>query len=72
MGAGERIDRGRQGVQPIVELAPLNECDVASDATKPERKQKQPLDYKDVAMRRNRLDGDDYANQFLPRWRIRT
>jgi hypothetical protein len=50
----------------------LNECDVASDATKPERKQKQPLDYKDVAMRRNRLDGDDYANQFLPRWRIRT
>jgi len=54
---GEKFDRGRQGVQPIVELAPLNECDVASNATKPERKQKQPLDYKDVATRRNRQAG---------------
>jgi hypothetical protein len=34
--------------------------------------QKQPLDYKDVVLRRNRLDGDDYANQFSSRRRIRT
>jgi hypothetical protein len=34
--------------------------------------QKQPLDYKDVALRRNRLDGDELANQCSPRRRIRT
>jgi hypothetical protein len=39
-GADKQFDRSRQGVQPIVELAPLNECDVASNATKPERQLK--------------------------------
>ena len=68
----EKFDRGRQGVQPIVELAPLNECDIASNATKPERKQKQPLDYKDVVLRRNRLDRDGRAIKFSRRPRIRS